>query len=110
MHARDNIKKQAGICKRCSKDESWRERRGCYPDFKRAQPERLTIGGTVVECWHCLRSVSAAVSHWFPHSARLSDSGVLPHAGGWDDQPARYCQAMDIIFSINASRLEEPLK
>ena len=94
-------------CERCEKSEETRKNRACYPDYKRRTPEKVTVAGKTIDCWYCKRSISQAVSHWFPHYSRLRDSGVLPRPGGWDDQPANYCQAMDIIGAVESSRMQD---
>jgi len=57
--------------------------------------------------WHCPKSCVLSVCSWFAEFGRY-DKGILPKSGGWDDQPATYCEAIEILSSeVDAKTAEE---
>lgn len=108
MGARNDAK--GHNCESCRRSPGLREARACYPDYKLKRPVPLTFGGQKLEIWHCTKSISQAVGHWFGANRRLADSGVMPNAGGWDDQPLIYTTAMDVLSNAQAQRMEDELQ
>jgi len=105
--ARNDAK--AKNCRTCERDPALKKARGCYPHHELPRPIKLTLGGQRIDAAHCTKSISIAVGHWFGANRRLADSGVTPNAGGWDDQPLLYTQAMDVLSNAQAQRMEDEL-